>query len=61
MTALRTGGSCQRWQQSLFALVVSLPAEILADGLILADTPGFGAAGDDGPSDDQNSEEFLAT
>jgi len=40
-------------------LVVSLPAEILADGLILADTPGFGAAGDDGRQDDQTVKNFL--
>jgi len=38
---------------------VTLPAEILSDGLILADTPGFGAAGDEGLQDNETIAHFL--
>lgn len=40
-------------------LIVSLPAAILENGLIIADTPGFGAAGDVGEDDDRVLTEFL--
>ena len=38
---------------------VTVPAEILSGGLILADTPGFGAAGDEGLQDNEIIAHFL--
>ena len=38
---------------------VTLPAEILSGGLILADTPGFGAAGEEGRQDNEIIAHFL--
>lgn len=38
---------------------VTLPAEILSGGLILADTPGFGAAGEEGQQDNEVIAHFL--
>lgn len=38
---------------------VYLPAEILSNGLIVVDTPGFGAAGEIGTHDDKTVTEFL--
>ena len=49
------GSSGRRWTR----VVVSLPAEILSDGLILCDTPGFGAASQMGEEDDQVVAGFL--
>jgi len=39
---------------------VFLPSEILSGGLILVDTPGFGAAGTPGEQDDKTVAEFLS-
>jgi GTP-binding protein EngB required for normal cell division len=40
-------------------LEITAPSSILSGGLILTDTPGFGAAGDEGRKDDDTIMDFL--
>lgn len=49
------GSKGQEWSR----LCAYLPANILKNGLIIVDTPGFGAAGEFGEHDDKTVAEFL--
>ncbi|AHF94925.1 hypothetical protein OPIT5_29960 [Opitutaceae bacterium TAV5] len=49
------GGTEREWNR----LEVTLPADILSGGLILADTPGFGVAGEVGQHDNEVIAGFL--
>jgi GTP-binding protein EngB required for normal cell division len=55
MVAHEDNAATDQWER----IEVSLPADILSGGLILADTPGFGAAGEEGLGDTEIIENFL--